>query len=184
MILGLPCWRAHAETVSLLTFIGLHAEPDTRPYTPTFVSELRRRLFAYVFNIDKVCASFQGRPPLLSFHYVSFTLPLDIPDESFMGGEEALKKAVDNLDDNGWNTAGILSSATQIRSRVKLALLKDELMAMALSQNNPISLDALLLVLTVYEKALTNNVNQGCQGASYCNGRRVSTGDTLQPQGY
>jgi hypothetical protein len=104
---------------------------------------LRRRLFAYIFNVDKVSASFQGRPPLLSCHYVSPPLPLDIPDEDFIGGDEALLQAVVHLDEKGWNTTGRVSTATLIRARVKLAYLKDELIGLVLSPNKHTSAETL-----------------------------------------
>lgn len=141
---GLACWRAHGEAVSLLTFLGLHADTHTDTYTPTFVSELRRRLFAYVFNIDKVVTSFQGRPPMLSAHYVSPPLPLDIPDAAFLGDEVSLRRAVEDLDEDGWRTVGNPSTATVIRARCKLAYIKDQLIGLALSSNRPTSVETLL----------------------------------------
>lgn len=104
---------------------------------------MRRRLFAYIFNIDKVSASFQGRPPLLSCRYVSPPLPLDIPDEDFVGGDAALRRAVAHLDEKGWGTAGHVSTATLIRARVKLAYVKDELIGLVLSPNKPTSVETL-----------------------------------------
>ena len=68
--------------------MGIHADQPTS--TPTFMAEMRARLFARIFTIDKVSVSFQGRPCLMSGRYVTTPLPRDIPDGAFMGGPEAL----------------------------------------------------------------------------------------------
>lgn len=141
---GLACWSAHAESVSLMTFLGLHADADSPSYTPTFVSELRRRLFAHVFNIDKVVTSFQGRPPMLSSRYALPPLLLDIPDATFLSDEETLRRAVSELDENGWSTVGDPSSATMLRARVKLSYIKDKLIELVLSSHRQASVETLL----------------------------------------
>jgi hypothetical protein len=141
---GLSCWRAHAETVSLLTFLGLHAEAYTTDYTPTFCSELRRKLCASVFNCDKVI-SFQGRPPLLSRRFISTPLPLDMADEAFFEGPEAVSQAVSALDYNGWDRESKYpSSAAAIRARTQMAIMRDELMEISLGNNEDTSISTLL----------------------------------------
>ncbi|KAK7420576.1 hypothetical protein QQZ08_010335 [Neonectria magnoliae] len=134
---SLSCWSCHSETVALVTFLGLHAESETKPYRPTLVSENRRRLFSHVFNIDKVMVSFTGRPPLLSRRYVSTPLPLDLPDEVLLADDEAvITRAVQALDDQGWNTEGRLHSATLLRARVMIAFIREELLEVALSNGS------------------------------------------------
>ena len=44
-----------------------------------------------------------GRPPLLSRHYCSYALPLDLRDEDIMESEENVAIVKAKLDDNGWN---------------------------------------------------------------------------------
>ena len=146
---GLSCWRAHAETVSLLTFLGLHADTHTASYTPTFCSELRRRLSAFIFNCDKVI-SFQGRPPFLSRRFISTPLPLDIADETFFAGPEALAHAVAALDHNGWNRENSYpSAATSIRARTLMATMRDELMEISLGNNEQTPISKLLYVIVI-----------------------------------
>lgn len=142
--LGLSCWRAHAETVSLLTFLGLHADTSTPPSIPTFCSELRRKIFAHVFNIDKV-VSFQGRPPFLSRRFISTPLPLDIPDEVFFESPDAVERAVAALDQHGWNRETADPSATTtIRARTLMAIMRDELMEISLGNNEQTPISTLL----------------------------------------
>jgi len=49
--------------VSASTALGLHREIENRPIT--FVSEMKRRIFTVVFNIDKGSSLLTGRPPAL-----------------------------------------------------------------------------------------------------------------------
>ena len=69
-------WKKHAELVAVLTFAGLHNDVETKV---TLCSEVRRRVYAKVFNIDKVSLavkvdsldlseSFRSSPPLLDDH--------------------------------------------------------------------------------------------------------------------
>lgn len=127
-----------------MTFLGIHAEQDTPVHQATFGSELRRRMFATVFNLDKVSVSFQGRPPLLCHRYVSTPLPLDIPNDDFAAGGEAFQRALGEIGEDGWSTSGELSTATVLRARTMLSFIKDELIEIALSANKTPPLATLL----------------------------------------
>ncbi|WYZ39219.1 hypothetical protein EsH8_III_001133 [Colletotrichum jinshuiense] len=126
------CWQLHAETVALSTFLGFHDEVASEPYKPTVCTEIKRKLFCYVFYMDKVLASFAGRPPLISRRYARTPPPLDLKDEYLLSDEATLARHVAALDSNGWNTEGDLNSATIIRARVMLAHIRDELFEIAL----------------------------------------------------
>ncbi|KAG9254476.1 uncharacterized protein F5Z01DRAFT_674214 [Emericellopsis atlantica] len=139
---GFACWRAHAESISLLTFMGIHADQPTS--TPTFMAEMRARLFARIFTIDKVSVSFQGRPCLISGRYVTTPLPRDIPDGAFMGGPEALRLAASQIGDDGWFRGEEIPSVTLGRARLMIAYVKDELMEVALSQREKPHIEVLL----------------------------------------
>ena len=128
----------------MLTFLGLHAERPPTHYKPTLCSENKRRLFAYCFNIDKVIVAFTGRPPLLSGRYCSTPLPLDLSDEDLLGDEESLAKAVEELDENGWNTRGKVYPSTLLRARVISSFIQDEILEIALNPRSKPSLDDLL----------------------------------------
>ncbi|KFA55425.1 hypothetical protein S40293_09831 [Stachybotrys chartarum IBT 40293] len=142
----LSCWEAHSKTVALLTFMGLHTEQETSSYVPTFTSELRRRLFANIFNVDKDFSSTGGRPPLLSARYVSTSPPLDLRDEAFLGNTEAFKEAVSEVDELGWNTNGVMSPATLSRSRTILAYIHDELLGLALANKKSVRMEDIMAV--------------------------------------
>lgn len=137
-------WRLHGENIALVTYLGLHTLSDDKPYVPTAASEVRRRLLSQLFVIDKVAASFSGRPPLLSRKYTLTPLPLDLSDEVLMSNPETIAKAVEELDEDGWNRKGERYASTIVRARRKLARVKDEVMEVALGNPAYTSIDALL----------------------------------------
>jgi hypothetical protein len=137
-------WRLHSEGIALLTYLGLHALQDGKPYTPTAAKESRRRLVSQLFVIDKVAASFSGRPPLLGRKYMLTPLPLDLSDEVLMSDPETIAREVEALDENGWNRKGERHASTIIRARRKLAWVNDEVMEVALGDPAYTSIGALL----------------------------------------
>ncbi|RFU74328.1 n-terminal binuclear zn cluster-containing dna binding domain-containing [Trichoderma arundinaceum] len=128
-------WRSGAESAALATFLGMHAESNSPSYEPSLASESRRRLFAQIFIGDVTL--FTGRPPRLSHRYAFTPLPLDLTDEDLLKGGEALRAAVESLDENGWNTNGKLYSATLSRARFILALIRDELVEIGIGKARP-----------------------------------------------
>ncbi|KAK1656023.1 fungal-specific transcription factor domain-containing protein [Colletotrichum phormii] len=141
------CWQLHAETVALSTFLGFHDEVAAAPgvgYKPTVCSEIKRKLFCYIFYVDKVLASFAGRPPLISRRYARTPPPLDLKDDHLLSDEATLARHVAALDENGWNTEGGLYSATIVRSRVMLAHIRDEIFEIALGQGSVTLVETLL----------------------------------------
>ncbi|GKT42411.1 sorbicillinoid biosynthetic cluster transcription factor sor4 [Colletotrichum spaethianum] len=137
-------WQLHAETMAMTTFLGIHDEVTTEPYKPNICSEIKRKLFSYVFYMDKVLASFTGRPPLISRRYARTPPPLDLKDEYLLADEATLARHVAALDENGWNTEGGLYSATFVRARVMLAHIRDELFEIALGHGPATPVETLL----------------------------------------
>lgn len=130
----------------MLTFMGLHALEKEVPYTPTLSSEYNRRLVAQIFNNDKFCVAFSGRPPLLNRRYCTTPLPLDLRDEDLVADDSTLQKAVRELDDRGWNTKGEIYPVTLIRARRMLAAALEEVMEIALGCQVCVTLDQLRYV--------------------------------------
>ncbi|KAJ4248717.1 hypothetical protein NW762_012555 [Fusarium torreyae] len=132
---GLTSWSYFAETVALMTFLGLHVGSDNTNYIPSLCSEHKRRITARVFTIDKVFVSFTGRPPLLSRRYFSYPLGLGISDLDLMKDQGTIKRVMATLDDNGFSPDGDILSSAVVRARMQIALIKDELLEMALSSS-------------------------------------------------
>jgi hypothetical protein len=105
---------------------------------PSIAAEARKRVFAAVFRMDKGVATFTGRPPLFSRRYTTpQSLPLDVSDEALLAGGETLARAIASLDENGFNTDGKIYSPTILRARTLLALVRDEILEIALGFNEP-----------------------------------------------
>ncbi|KAI9042125.1 fungal specific transcription factor domain-containing protein [Aspergillus affinis] len=101
-------------------------EPPGENDKVTIYDEARRRVYAAVFSIDKVLATFTGRPPLLSRLYSTTRLPLDISDEALMSGHR--KEADDSLDRNGWSQDCRINSVIILRARTMFAIIRDEVL--------------------------------------------------------
>ena len=137
-------WRLHGQHVALATYLGMHTIQQDTSYFPTVASEARRRLISQVFVIDKVAASFSGRPPLLSRKYMLTPPPLDLGDEVLFSSPEVIAKAVEALDERGWNQEGKFYSTTIVRARRMLASVLDEIMEVSLGDPVYTSTEGLL----------------------------------------
>ncbi|CCD55295.1 similar to transcription factor Cys6 [Botrytis cinerea T4] len=131
---SLIVWRQIGDLVSMSTALGLHRQPDNDGPV-TFLSECKRRLFTIIFNFDKSSAHLTGRPPALSYRYTRFRFPLDIDDEVFAQGPEALRNAAEKLDANGWNQEARMTNATYIRAHGYLTIITDEILELSLTGN-------------------------------------------------
>lgn len=102
--------------------------------------------------MDKVVVLFTGRPPQISRRYVSTPLPLDLDDDELLAGDAALAESVRLLDENGWNTKGGLYASTSLRCRFLIALIRDELIEIAIGNLKEADIGNLL-----YEQSLAPN---------------------------
>ncbi|TDZ21161.1 hypothetical protein Cob_v006000 [Colletotrichum orbiculare MAFF 240422] len=137
-------WQLHSEAIALSTFLGLHDQAPSESYVPNIGNEIKRRIYCYIFYMDKVLASFCGRPPMISRRYSRTPPPLDLDDASLMSDRGTLARRVAALDENGWSREGSLNSATFIRCRVMLAHIRDEIFEIALGQGAVTPVETLL----------------------------------------
>ena len=138
---------SHAISISMMTYMGLHALEDVE-YTPSLCSEIKRRVVYRIFGNDTMGVAFTGRPPGLSRRFLSTPPPLDIPDDILAGDTEELARYVATLDEFGWNTQGALYPATIQRALLAVALVRDEITEMALSKRMVVTLDGLESIKT------------------------------------
>ncbi|KAK8006523.1 hypothetical protein PG991_012820 [Apiospora marii] len=156
---SLETWRAHAELVALTTFLGLHCIPRTMPYEPSVSSEIKRRLFACIYNIDMVISSFTGRPPLLNARHVSTPLPLDIDDDILLGDRARLLEVARSpeMSDERHFSNGKLKGVTIMRARGMMAFIRNDILDISLGQMHgdvAAPLDTALDSATRYSKLL------------------------------
>lgn len=125
---------------------------NSSPDTTSFLTEVRRRLFAHVFVVDKNGAILTGRPPRLSHRYCSTPLPLDVSDEVVMAMPGNLVSvegvASDLVDAYGWNTQGAVYRTTLIRARNLFSQIRDEILEIALSVSQVLDTGALRYATT------------------------------------
>jgi hypothetical protein len=136
IIPGFLLWRHHGDLMAATTALGLHRGSESRSARASIRSEIRRRIYATVFNIDKTLASFTGRPPFLSHRYASCPMPLDIDDETFFMPAEERLKIIAKLKPNGWNAEGRITSGTYVRVNMCLAMVRDEILEISLGSWN------------------------------------------------
>ncbi|KAJ3497072.1 hypothetical protein NLG97_g2177 [Lecanicillium saksenae] len=141
---GLPIWESHGVAVNYIIYLNLHAPDVTTSYKPSAWSENNRRLACALFVFDKLGVMLTGRPPLLSHRYFAVPLPLDLRDEDLIAGSDVLERAINNLDERGWNTDGGLYPATVARARCMMAMIRDELIEATLNNRRNPSLEYLM----------------------------------------
>ncbi|KAI0202929.1 hypothetical protein F4808DRAFT_420255 [Astrocystis sublimbata] len=138
-------WLFLGEVVALLTFLGYHALPDAPDYQPSFMTEIKRRLYYQIYNTHMVMVSLTGRPPLMSRTYDTTPLPLDIGNSTlYSENEDALIKVADSINHTGWNKDERRFSVTFMRVRAQLAMLREEIMDIALNTRRHTTVEELL----------------------------------------
>jgi hypothetical protein len=112
----------------------MHCESENASLEPMFLRELRRRLHATLYRVDKSLAFFLGRPPLMAWRYSDRRQPLDISDDVCTSDDSAVfNLAVSKLDAAGWNTGGRIHSASFVRLRCQHAVYKERLLEQSLA---------------------------------------------------
>ncbi|RDW92202.1 hypothetical protein BP5796_01596 [Coleophoma crateriformis] len=152
---SLVLWRQHGDLTAATTGLGLHRAQDLAAPV-TISSEMRRRIWAVVFAVDKTLATFTGRPPGLSHRYMSCPMPLDLSDDILLAPREEIEKAISELDSNGWNTKGELYTATNLRANMVHALISSEILEIALGNSSQYS-DERLMDLKIRNEQTLNS---------------------------
>ncbi|KXG48764.1 Acyl-CoA N-acyltransferase [Penicillium griseofulvum] len=125
-------WRRLGDLVSTIYAAGLHLETSGTEGYPLFLRQWRRRCFVAAFYMDKMIATFVGRPPLINGRFCTLSAPLDLTDEVLIAGGDVLSKAISELDSAGWNTEGKLHVVTPTRLRFQLAIIREETLEVVL----------------------------------------------------
>ncbi|KAM0445206.1 hypothetical protein ACHAO4_009911 [Trichoderma viride] len=157
---SLPYWKFHAETVAMLTFSGFHVDRSSGPSTVSSKSmasmEARRRIVCQIFITDKFLAAFVGRPALLTRRFCSIQLPLDLDDRVLLSDKETFQRHLSRLDNSGWNMDGRLHSASILRVRTMVALIRDEILEIGLSYVETHKMEDIIMLkrkeLELYDK--------------------------------
>jgi len=133
-IQGDEIYLAMASFSTLYVDTGLHRLPEQEAVTPH--SQFRRTLAASGYHLEKSQVLFNGRPPALSRFYCSFQLPLDLSDDELYGSSaEEFATTVSQLDKDGWNTSGRITTATFLRALCLIVPIREEILEISLGVN-------------------------------------------------
>jgi len=122
----------------MLTFAGRHDNCSKNLRGPTHTTipcEILRRFSCQVFITDKFLATLVGRPPLLSRRFCSVELPLDIDDVALLKDKERFDRCRESLTLDGWATDGRFRAVTVLRIRMKIALIRDNILEFVMGYN-------------------------------------------------
>ncbi|KAJ5507800.1 hypothetical protein N7527_009943 [Penicillium freii] len=125
-------WRRLGDLVSTIYAAGLHLETNGNENCPFFLRQWRRRCFVASFYMDKMMATFVGRPPLMNGRFCTLAAPLDLSDEVLIADGDVLSKAISELNSAGWNSKGELHPVSQTRLRYQLAIIREETLEVVL----------------------------------------------------
>lgn len=88
---------------------------------------------ASAYTLDKALASFLGRPPLISWRFCSFDMPLDLNLEEVVAKPPRRDAAIAKLDQDGWNTGGHLNKGSGVRGFLLISIGREKIMELYLS---------------------------------------------------
>ncbi|KAI3318158.1 hypothetical protein HD806DRAFT_319595 [Xylariaceae sp. AK1471] len=127
-------WRRLVDLAGAIFEAGLYLSADENSTTvPLALVEIRRRLFAASYSIDKTLCTAHGRPPTVAKHYCRVSLPLELDESMFLNPTIPNYHMLPELvDDRGWSLGGTYCSMTWLRLRYSLAVIREELLAVLL----------------------------------------------------
>lgn len=124
-------WKRIGSLTAATTAFGLHrrAQNLEKPYSLLYV-ELQKRIFSSTFGMSITLATFHGRPPSLSRHYLSMELPLDASEEDLMKDNEDIIRPT--LCNSGWNRQSKIYPSTMGRAFLVGHLIREEVLEICL----------------------------------------------------
>jgi Fungal specific transcription factor domain len=129
---GETLWEQLGDLSTRIFALGAHREPKKPTDLPLFLVQMRKRLFASSYQIDKSIATFLGRPPRLSSRHSDCGLPLCISDDLFNASNGVFKQATESVDERGWSTQPTFQPAAWIRLRCSNAIFREEILDMSM----------------------------------------------------
>ncbi|KAJ5100108.1 hypothetical protein N7532_007109 [Penicillium argentinense] len=125
-------WRKLGELSTTVFALGLHQNSSDN--VPLFIAELRKRIMVGSFTIDKILATFLGRPPLISWRYCDIQLPLDLSFEEMIEDPPLLNAKIARLERNGgWNEEGTIRKGAWARVALFRSILREKVLELSLS---------------------------------------------------
>ena len=148
-------WRRLGDLSTTVFALGLHQEIKTSPEVPFWLTEIRKRCFAIIYGVDKLMATFVGRPPRISRRYCSIQLPLDIEIAYFALSNEDLNLKLNQLDHDGWNHDGTLRRSAYLRTFLVTSRIREDILEISLGPEADNTLELGQYVNTVLPEDLS-----------------------------
>ncbi|EAW20247.1 putative C6 transcription factor [Aspergillus fischeri NRRL 181] len=126
-------WRALAQLATVVFTLGFN-QSKVNARMPFFLVELRKRLMASAYIMDKQLATFLGRPPQIIWRYCDVQLPLDLRYDEILADPATRDAAVNRLDANGWNSQGIIQTAQWMRVSLLVGSIREQILELSLSR--------------------------------------------------
>ncbi|PSS05238.1 hypothetical protein BD289DRAFT_449101 [Coniella lustricola] len=127
-------YRATGEAHSAVIAMGLHQEIRVTRKVPFWLAELRKRTFILAYFCEISLATCLGRPPRLSYRYCNVEAPLDLTDAEIVQTGADLEATLASLDENGYNTAGLVREVTCVRAHAHYMQRREDVVDLALGQ--------------------------------------------------
>ncbi|TQB74292.1 hypothetical protein MPDQ_005015 [Monascus purpureus] len=124
-------WRKLAELSNVVFTLDQSKQSAQLPF---FLIELRKRLMAGAYGIDKRLATFLARPPQISWRYCDMQLPLDLSYDEILAAPETREAAISKLDLSGWNTKGVIHKAAWLRISLLVGSIREQVLELSLSR--------------------------------------------------
>ncbi|KAJ5215716.1 uncharacterized protein N7498_002123 [Penicillium cinerascens] len=121
-------WKMLGDASTMAFALGLHQPDPADKNAPFFLAELRKRVMAVGYMVDKQLATVLGRPPRISHRYCDLLLPSDLSYAEMIADPQMREAALGELDASGWNRQGLLSKAAHPRVGLLVAMLQENVL--------------------------------------------------------
>ncbi|KAH8897572.1 hypothetical protein GQ53DRAFT_817865 [Thozetella sp. PMI_491] len=169
-------WRRLADLAGAVFEAGLHQNSHDSQEIPPYFVEMRRRLFASAYSMDKSLCIAVGRPPMIARHFCQATLPLEIDEINFQDASLAdLTTPSIQLDASGWSLDGGYCVSTWIRLRYLLGTFREQLLNALRESDKENSVESLQNILrrcSAEWDALPSHTRYPATQSSDCTTRR------------
>lgn len=125
-------WRRLGDLSTTVFALGLHQEIKVSPEVPFWLAEIRKRCLATTYAVDKLMATFVGRPPRISRRYCSIQLPLDIEIADLALSDEELNVKLSQLDPDGWYHDSTMRRSAYMRTFVLTSRIREDILEISL----------------------------------------------------
>ncbi|EED22275.1 chromatin structure remodeling complex protein RSC3, putative [Talaromyces stipitatus ATCC 10500] len=135
-------WQKLGDLSTITYAIGLHRpSSNLEEKCPFFLAEIRKRVLACAYSLDKELATTLGLPPRICSRYCCIELPLDLSYEEIIATPSEVEQALQSLDPNGWNIKGSLTLEVRLRIALLTSFMRENILELSMSHQTDDLLD-------------------------------------------